>query len=578
MAKPGSHDAVNPGYESGVRPTPPESSGYTASTDKSKTCGTCSYLSEGICGKFNALASANSVCNEWEQGEYESELDEVEHTPLAGTPSYYAFSEETDTQEDDGLIWKTILKTGRWEMTPNGSRKPIKRPMIVTKTGKSLASDDKVIVSLEDLMTAYKGGARQHVTIPLSHNNGLLENTGHIRDLRIVEEDGGAKLIAGMEFTEPDIREKVKRGTIANTSSGLLFDYQSKQDGKKWPVILDHAALTNQPWIVGMDPFGLSEDIDPISMHFSDNYNDPMTGMDREDSGEEAPDPEGLFQAVQVALEDWQKNQLPDGGITVEDVDESASTAQARVAGVQYTIPFQVVETGEVVLSDHTHWTEQEQDTADEEPEALTYSEPTAADRLKAAQQSRANKARPSTTAGSRTQVRGGDKVGVKTDDKPDEKVELSEAAKTALEAANARIAELEATVETERSKSHKRAVNDRIEGLSKIGFAEYPGFLTKVREIMLADDGGAALNLSEEDGATTTMTATEVIDAVLDALPKEALDKLRGQAEDPLGLSDEQKPPKDAEGELDHDQKVELAEAYLAGKPAKKAEKGDES
>jgi hypothetical protein len=73
-------------------------------------------------------------------------------------------------------------------------------------------------------------------------------------------------------------------------------------------------------------------------------------------------------------------------------------------------------------------------------------------------------------------------------------------------------------------------------------------------------------------------MTATEVIDAVLDALPKEALDKLRGQAEDPLGLSEEQKPAKDADGELDQDQKVQLAEDYLKGKPAKKAEKGDES
>jgi phage I-like protein len=112
---------------------------------------------------------------------------------------------------------------------------------------------------MKELKENFDNKIKDHVTIPLSHDNKVDENTGYIRQVRIGEDEAGrAVLEAGFDFTEPDIKEKVERGTIANTSAGVLFDYIHKESGKKFNAVLDHAALTNSPWLNGMKPFGIT--------------------------------------------------------------------------------------------------------------------------------------------------------------------------------------------------------------------------------------------------------------------------------------------------------------------------------
>ena len=154
------------------------------------------------------------------------------------------FCESGPAEEKDGLVWKTAARTGVWHRSPlpGGDPLTIDRPL------------------LEDVTRAFSEGAWEHVTVPLSHRDRVDENTGFVRALRVEDDPrrpGQAVLKAGIKFTEPDIRDKVLRGSIANCSVGIsLKGHTRTEDGRHFPRVLKHLALTNQPWLNGLDPFG----------------------------------------------------------------------------------------------------------------------------------------------------------------------------------------------------------------------------------------------------------------------------------------------------------------------------------
>ena len=185
---------------------------------------------------------------------------------------FFDGSDEEIRLGDDGLIYKTLLREGTWQYSPGPGAVPVKKPIKVVKDG---TSDGRSrVISMEELKTNFDNKIKDHVTIPLSHNNKVDENTGYIREVRIAEDEKGrAVLEAGFDFTEPDIKEKVERGTIANTSAGVLFDYIHKESGRKFNAILDHAALTNSPWLNDMKPFGFEASDDLQVVAFSEENN-----------------------------------------------------------------------------------------------------------------------------------------------------------------------------------------------------------------------------------------------------------------------------------------------------------------
>lgn len=156
---------------------------------------------------------------------------------------------------EDGGIWKTILREGKWAYSP-GANGATKKAITVTKAGKS--DPKRLIISMEELKKNFEDGIVQHVTIPTSHADKVLENTGFVKALRFSKDSEGRNILEALhEFTEPEVKEKAKRGTIANTSAGILFDYIHKESGKKFGSVLAHVALTNHPWLNGMKPFGV---------------------------------------------------------------------------------------------------------------------------------------------------------------------------------------------------------------------------------------------------------------------------------------------------------------------------------
>ncbi len=179
------------------------------------------------------------------------------------------YFENDDTAfEEDGIIWKTIMREGTWQYSPGPGQRPVAKPITVTRDGTSDAK--KFTISLEELKRNFDAKAKDHVTIPTSHDDKVYENTGYIDALRInTDSKGRAILEAAHRFTDKNIKQKVLDGSIANVSAGILFDYIKKDSGTKFNAILGHSALTNSPWLNDMEPFrnalNAGEDLEIIS-------------------------------------------------------------------------------------------------------------------------------------------------------------------------------------------------------------------------------------------------------------------------------------------------------------------------
>jgi hypothetical protein len=201
------------------------------------------------------------------------------------------FANNEDNEADsDGLIWKTFLREGSWKFSPGGDGKAVSKPLTIVKSG--VSDPNKLIISMADIKKNFEVGAVQHVTVPLNHNNKVHENTGFVKKLRFgKDEEGRSTLEAAIDFTEPDIKEKIGRGTIPNVSGGIHMNYIDKESGKKFNSVLGHVCLTPTPWIKGMKPFGVktSENLNVVG--FSE---DPQTSE---------TNPEGGIEEIMTTIE-----------------------------------------------------------------------------------------------------------------------------------------------------------------------------------------------------------------------------------------------------------------------------------
>jgi hypothetical protein len=235
--------------------------------DKNQNCGGCVYFSDGKCDVYNASTSESDLCDA-----YDAEVEEQSDMGN-GIEMAELYCSEGAANENDGLIWKTVMRTGTWKYRPGAGQRPIAQPLTVIA---GTSTDVRNIIGLEDLKRTFDEGAVEHVTVPKTHRDAVDENTGYVRKLAIDDDpdrEGHYILKAGIEFTDPSVKEKVLNRSIANTSCGLYYDYVRKDSGSKYPVALAHVALTNSPWLNGMRPFGLSEEdeVNISSFEFSEN-------------------------------------------------------------------------------------------------------------------------------------------------------------------------------------------------------------------------------------------------------------------------------------------------------------------
>ena len=296
---------------------------------------------EGIPGDF--LEYLNNLSDEEIElitsAEYSTDLDdEADEVNLAEDSNMLAemhFEGNEPVIEQDGVIWKTIMREGTWKYAPGPGQKPIEKPITVTRDGTSSAS--KFTISLQELKDNFEKGAKDHVTIPTSHDDKVYENTGFIRDLRISQDEKGRAILeAAHDFTEPSIKEKVLRGSIANVSAGVLFDYIKKDTGDKFNAILGHSALTNSPWLNDMAPFrkaiNAGEDLEILSFSEEDEL-----GSTSNTDNTTANDEGGVIVSTpEVVTPEAPKNTFfEDLGLSEDEVKERLSRLEAVEAEVR---------------------------------------------------------------------------------------------------------------------------------------------------------------------------------------------------------------------------------------------------
>lgn len=237
---------------------------------------------------------------------------------------------------EDKLVWKVACKTGKLALSPGPGQTDAETPLHLTP---DLFSDMKL---------SFDEKAFPYVTVPETHANGALENTGYVRKVDVLDHNQALGdnriperfrdqlqadphdtqyLLTGIEFTEPGVREKALNGTIPDTSIGVKFNYRNKRSGTNYKAAFEHLALTPVPWVDGLVPFGLSQQGGVFDQEFQADV--PYTGV---------------FTEIELSpLKSKTRNSLPDSAFAVPSErkfpihDEShARNALSRAAGTKY--------------------------------------------------------------------------------------------------------------------------------------------------------------------------------------------------------------------------------------------------
>lgn len=496
---------------------------------------------------------------------------------------------EMEFSDDDGFVVKEILRTGEWPKTP-GVRGIINAPMKIVKEGASSAKDR--IVSLQELVESFKNKAYQYVTIPLSddqkdHKNLTNLNTGYVKDLFIEDKPNGVSVLkAKMHFTEPDVREKVVRGSIPDVSAGVYFDIE-RPDGKKFGSAVNHVVLTKQPFIDGLNPFGvLASDDDPAPDEIETfvppvAVADPPEGEEKGNGGGEEPPPgqvdapEGWDNRLSL---NWQRDHLIealssqlglDEAYVVTDIAHKKAIVTNKTAKTSWVVPFELSGEG-VIVAPIARWETREIGRAGseqpEEPAAAPASVAVAASDespLQQAQRLRALRSRGNDNS------KGGEVMGrVSTD--PLEGLDFSDEEKVKEVVTNAL-----QTAQDARKTSRVGEIDAEIERVKKLGFADHPGFLRVYRDILESDDEQPALLFTAHDdqgqvvgSADQEKTASDIAKMLIDSLPTEEKDgQVRVLLSAQAASSGNDDPPPPGDEDRSVEDRTADAETALYGK-----------
>jgi hypothetical protein len=478
--------------------------------------------------------------------------------------------------DEPKLTWKVVLRTGTWKLRPGPGGTKLDEPLKVFRD-----KAPKGHISMAELVKSFagdaKGPAKEHVTYPQVHADGTVSDGGFVRKLVIQDvmgEDGSktkeSLLWAGIEITDSDLKKKVDEKSIVGCSGGILFDYARTEDGKVFPQILSHVMATNSPWINGCGGYETKLPDGVMAAEDQDIARDEVlldTPLELAPDSASAAAPgtvvwkpeEGLQyirSLVQRALEDWRRQALsllPKGSysyddfpyMNCDDVSHDGTSGRALIcsgygdAKETWVASFTREDGGDVVVSPFQTWTEAKKEwvAASEEvptkpaPSAGRTSPPAPKSETEMSDLRRAQLARdegrvglsspaPTTTTGGRLYMGKISDLLVGVDLSDEQRAALS-----AHEAEEAKKDERLRKAAEDAQSALVTAFMSEMDGLG-LGDKDTPGLRVEVRNIMMSDDGGTALNLSEvtESGGRTQavpQTATDIVRRIINALPR---------------------------------------------------------
>lgn len=489
---------------------------------------------------------------------------------------------------DDGFIVKSIMRTGTWNKTP-GSRGVLRKPLKIVRDGVSSAKDR--IVSLSEIADNFNKGAYQYVTIPLSdeqgkdHKNLTRLNTGFVKGVFLEDQDDGTTILkAKMHFTEPDVKAKVERGTIPDVSAGIYFNVENP-DGEKYGCALNHVCLTKQPFIGGMEPFGVMASDDDDSEHPDGDHIEGLV-LAGESDEEESKTPDW---DDRLGLS-WQQERLTDAlrsqlnlsdQYTVIDIGPKRAVVENKLADASWVVGFEL--TGEDVRIDPINeWQTRSLASSDESEGSDKPDEPSAAPDVQLSDDNTGDS--DASEPNVLEKAHAARKLRFSSDENTEGGATMSRRKSDTLEGLDFSdedavrehvkgLLEENQQLKSENSESEVDAEVDRVDAL--FGEVEVPGFLRVYRDILLSDDDEpAAVLLSHDDSGNETkresVTVSEVAKRLVDSLPTKKVDdklviELSGQA---LSSGNDVKPPAEEEDEQeDVETRTRNAEKAVFGK-----------
>lgn len=296
------------------------------------------------------------------------------------------------TKDAEGLIWAPIIRSGTLAMRPGPNGTKEHKPLVFVS---GHATDHVKEIGLADLVDAFNDRAVEHVTIPKTHANDTLENTGTIVKMRIDDSTlrpGEKVIVAGHKFTDADVEKKVLEGSVLSRSCGILHAYTNTETGKTYPHVVEHTALTNRPWVTGMEPYGsncfsdrpvvpmlLSEEIvveppkGPSSKPIF-STSTPQEDLERElkladvQWGDELSLVQVQRQLYQTLREMGRSPDYDESSIYFDVMDITPTKALVRVdyggnddPDDAWVIPYALDDTGKLTLADFSEWKPVEQ-------------------------------------------------------------------------------------------------------------------------------------------------------------------------------------------------------------------------
>ena len=294
--------------------------------------------------------------------------------------------EESTLELADGksvpVLWKDVLVEGVYPMSPAPGG-AVEEPLTVVRQGESDAK--KRIISMSDLEFAHEDGAFKYVTIPTTHRDGVLDNTGYVprpKGVRVIEKEIEGKkrnvFQAALGFTEPDVKGKVQRGTIPDVSGGIFFNWKNKAKAKVYRCAMKHVALTPNPFMGNLDGFApvyaADEEIDADKLEIKSFVFD-ATG-DTGGSGESSTTTTGEIVWNETEGMGWIRDQVdaalnpePDPNqppqerpfYYVQDVstgNHALVNESFRGKRTRFVVPFSKNNDGQIEISPPTRWVE----------------------------------------------------------------------------------------------------------------------------------------------------------------------------------------------------------------------------
>lgn len=527
-----------------------------------------------------------------------------------GNSPIHLEGEGSGAEASKKTLWKVVLRTGEWKLRPGAGGVKLNAPLKIYRD-KAPAGQISMKSLVDNFNDGAKENVTIPVVHAdgTSSDSGFVRKLV-IQDVGGENGDGEKQslLWAEMDITDSEIRRKVEEKSLVGVSGGILFDYERTEDAKKFDQILSHVMVTNSPWINGTGGFvdklpenvmaSESADLPMGEIEFDPGDPDPqphlptVTFDDHPVQNEDAVvwKPENGYRKAQVKVAtalstqrqelmssfasaqryelDWPDFRVIDvhlqsGGGKALVSSGYDSEADAWVAGFKYD------DKGEVELEPFVDWSPAKQEwvsaSEDKQPTTKPLVRPasrgSAAKRavsppapllsdlgLQDAQAARAERMR----AGTPPTPTGGT-MGRLLDSLSG--VDLSDEQRELLQAEESRIARLEADETSRRERDRQTQVtaycgtpDGQTKGLlDQLGLSD-PGIKKYVRNALLSDDGGPAIELSEHlgDGQKTAgvpRTATELLKGFIDILPK-AEDGRVALAEQARRLPDDPKPP----------------------------------